>query len=209
MLATLRQSEEAQAADLTAEVFVEDPFWQIVIPGSPNRRRRLVARQARLELSVARRSGRPGMAIRRGIEVVALGLWHPRPPGRRPRFPALANPPLWLAGPGALRRALRIDSLVDELTPEHPHLYLSELAVATPVRRQGLGGTLVRAAIDEAQGTGLPVHLETFREENLHFYARFGFAVTGERELPGGHRLWVLDRPRPGSSGVGRRRPDR
>jgi GNAT superfamily N-acetyltransferase len=194
-LSALSRAQERSAAQLLCEAFVEDPFWMEVSPGSPRRRRRVVTLQAELELAVSRRGGRPAIAAWDGEELLGLALWHPRPPGRRPRFPALANPPLWLAGPLALHRALRIDRIVDRHTPRHPHLYVSELAVASAARGRGVGSTLLERALAEARTYGLPVHLETFREVNLDFYARFDFVVSAEIALARGHTLWVLDRP--------------
>jgi GNAT superfamily N-acetyltransferase len=194
-LTALSRAQEHLAAELLCEAFVGDPFWLEVSPGSPRRRRRVVTLQAALELAVSRRGGRPALGAWEGEQLVGVALWHPRPPGRRPRFPALANPPLWLAGPVALHRALRIDRIVDQHTPRSPHLYVSELAVAAAARGHGVGTALLGRALAEARSYGLPVHLETFREVNLDFYGRFAFEVTAEVALARGHTLWILDRP--------------
>ena len=38
----------------------------------------------------------------------------------------------------------------------------------------------------------LPAYLECSREENVAFYARHGFACSGEVRLPGGPPLWLM-----------------
>ncbi len=63
--------------------------------------------------------------------------------------------------------------------PRTPHWYLQLLGVDPTRQGQGVGSALVRdrlAAIDEER---LPAYLET-TAENLAFYGRLGFGVTGE-----------------------------
>lgn len=54
-------------------------------------------------------------------------------------------------------------------------LGLGPLAVTTDWRRQGVGGELVRAALDQARGDGYDA---VFVLGDSSYYARFGFSVT-------------------------------
>ncbi|MFJ0646900.1 GNAT family N-acetyltransferase, partial [Bordetella bronchiseptica] len=68
--------------------------------------------------------------------------------------------------------------LVAERTADALHVW--ELAVRREMQGRGIGGRLVRAAIDAAAAAGLPaITLTTFRDLpwNQPFYARLGFAT--------------------------------
>jgi len=55
------------------------------------------------------------------------------------------------------------------------------------------------AVLGRVDREGMPAYLETSKERNIAFYARHGFAVTGEVSAPaGGPTLWLMWRePRP------------
>ena len=64
------------------------------------------------------------------------------------------------------------------------------------VPRPGWGARLMRPVLDRADAEGLPVSLETLREENVAYYRRHGFEVAATLALPGGGpRCWVMKRP--------------
>ncbi|MFE0102873.1 GNAT family N-acetyltransferase [Streptomyces sp. NPDC059009] len=88
--------------------------------------------------------------------------------------------------------------------PTEPVWFLATVGVDPAVQGQGLGGRILVPGLEEADRAGYPVFLETSSERNVHFYARLGFAVTADVDLPdGGPRTWCMRREprRPGPSG--------
>lgn len=48
----------------------------------------------------------------------------------------------------------------------------------------------MRSRLDRCDAEGAPVYLESTKEENVPYYMRFGFDVTGEITIPdGGPRM--------------------
>ena len=60
-----------------------------------------------------------------------------------------------------------------------PYMLLSILATASAHHRRGLGAMLLRQGLEEADGLGLPAHLEASRV-GLALYERFGFETVGD-----------------------------
>lgn len=79
------------------------------------------------------------------------------------------------------------------LTPAAPHAYLHFAAVAPDRRRRGLGRRVVEPGLRRAEQAGLGVHLETTNPDNLAFYRRLGFEVSGEARLTtDGPTMWAM-----------------
>ena len=82
---------------------------------------------------------------------------------------------------------------IEKRHPAEPHLYLSVLGTDPPRQGEGIGGALLAPGLALCDTEGLPAYLESSKERNLAYYARFGFRVTGETRLPrGGPTVWSL-----------------
>jgi ribosomal protein S18 acetylase RimI-like enzyme len=82
---------------------------------------------------------------------------------------------------------------VEKRHPEDPHLYLAVLGTDPAAQGQGVGSALLRPGLDLCDREGLPAYLESSKESNLAFYARFGFRVTEEIPMPGeGPKVWLM-----------------
>ena len=57
---------------------------------------------------------------------------------------------------------------------------------------RGLGGALLRAALDEAKALGVRLYLETSNPVNLGFYRRHGLEVRDEFEVHGSPPIWTM-----------------
>jgi GNAT superfamily N-acetyltransferase len=77
-------------------------------------------------------------------------------------------------------RALRLLFEVDSLHPKEPHWYLATLGTAPERQGQGVGAALLQPVLDRADADGMPAYLESSKERNVPFYARFGFEVVEE-----------------------------
>ena len=73
-----------------------------------------------------------------------------------------------------------------------PHFYLAVLGTDPPKQGQGIGTALMQPVLDLCEQEGLPAYLESSKERNIDFYARFGFRVTGEVQLPRGPKMWPM-----------------
>ncbi len=69
---------------------------------------------------------------------------------------------------------------VDGLRPREPHWYLATLGTDPDRQGKGLGSTLMESMARRIDESGLPAYLESSKERNVSFYARFGFEVVDE-----------------------------
>jgi GNAT superfamily N-acetyltransferase len=94
-----------------------------------------------------------------------------------------------------LKRLLdHLDALHPRYAPE-PHWYLAMLGVDPAWQRQGIGETLMHPVFAAADRAGLPCYLEAPTAENARYYARRGFRVVTETDVPDSDvRVWLMRR---------------
>ncbi len=99
----------------------------------------------------------------------------------------------------ALPRGLRMAKAMHAHHPyPQPHLYLRYLGVAPSAQGQGLGGAIVRKVIRQAADKKQGVLLETAKASNVAIYARLGFDIVSEWDVPGGGpKFWTMIHPAP------------
>jgi GNAT superfamily N-acetyltransferase len=89
--------------------------------------------------------------------------------------------------------ALRLLFEVDGLHPQAPHWYLATVGTDPDRQGGGIGSALLRPVLDRADKEGMPAYLESSKERNLPFYARFGFEVIEElRSAPDNPTIWRM-----------------
>jgi len=76
--------------------------------------------------------------------------------------------------------------LMKEHHPEEPHWYLGVIGSDPTVRGGGFGQALMRSRLDRVDAEHAPAYLESSNPDNVAYYQRFGFDVTGEIKLPDG-----------------------
>ena len=174
-----RADRRAVGAVLGAAFQVE-PVYAWLFPDPAQRRRRLggllrtvVERMHRDfgVVQVAELAERPG-------EVVGVALWDA--PGAVEPGPLrmLGTVPGLLLATGRRMPALaRLGPPFEAARPREPHSYLSHLGIAPAHQGRGVGGALLRAMPPVHDGR--PAYLEC-RPALVAFYARYGFAVSGE-----------------------------
>jgi ribosomal protein S18 acetylase RimI-like enzyme len=171
----------AEAADVLAPAFADDPVLTHLVRPS----------EVRLVLGALSHEGF-AEGIRVDGRLVAVAVW--LAPGA-PHGSLVRQLPSWARlatrNPRAVPRLLRAGRTLDALHPAEPHWFLSLLGVLPELQGTGLGSALVRPGLERAAGQ--LVHLDTARPENVPWYRRFGFEVTGEvRAVPGAPPSWGM-----------------
>lgn len=87
------------------------------------------------------------------------------------------------------------DQLIRDLKPAQPHWYLDTIATAPEYHRRGLGGALLDHDLAVRDAAGDVCALDTHTDENISFYERRGFEVTGEGPLSDDLRVYMMVRP--------------
>jgi predicted N-acetyltransferase YhbS len=82
-------------------------------------------------------------------------------------------------------RGQQLTELMKQHHPEEPHWYLAVIGSDPTVRGSGFGHALMRSRLDRVDAEHAPAYLESSNPDNVPYYLRFGFEVTGEIALPG------------------------
>lgn len=192
----IAESQIVPAGRLLIKAFFDDPFFTYVFP-DPNEHMEALdfyfqasIRAGRLFEAVYITSGAPqGVAVW-GAPSQAFTPEQAAQVGLN-RFPAFF-------GEAAYQRyqnmCIDLLALRNRDMPS-PHWYLSILGVDPLHQGKGIGRALMQPVLDQADATGIPCYLETFKDNNLAFYRRCGFmpvvaGVEPESRLP----FWTLRR---------------
>lgn len=192
-------AQPAQKADITelshvlGRAFYDDPVSIWVVPDD-------TAREARLRsffAMVTRYHHLAGGGAEVGSDGSAIGaaaLWDP--PGRW-KHSHREQLRMFIRGLGLrLTSGRKLGELLElkkHHHPEEPHWYLAVIGSDTTVRGKGFGQALMRSRLDRVDAEHAPAYLESSKPENVSYYQRFGFEVTGEILLPnGGPTLWPM-----------------
>lgn len=178
-------------ASVLAGAFVGDPVACFIFPD----RARRAARLCRFFEIQLRHNYLPRGIVLTDVERRSCSMWLPPAPSAPPLTGLLA-PAMMPLLVGARSSSSRL--LARLLAARHPtaaHWYLGTIGTDPAVQRSGLGSALMREVLDRCDSEQLPSYLECSLEDNVIFYARRGFEVTEELEVPGGPRLWLMWRP--------------
>jgi GNAT superfamily N-acetyltransferase len=126
----------------------------------------------------------------------APGKWHTTTRQDAAYASSLLHPRLLIRMPMVVTGLLRAQNL----HPDEPlHWYLAILGTDPSAQGHGLGSAMMAPVLEACDRDGVGAYLESSKEQNLDFYARHGFRVTGEKKLPRGPRLWPMWREPHGS----------
>ena len=93
-----------------------------------------------------------------------------------------------------LRVGMHLDAVHHRLVRGH-HWSLLAQAFEPTRQKEEVGATLLEPVLARANAEGLPCYLETFNEEDLHFYVRYGFRIAGCGKIgSAGPAFWALIR---------------
>jgi ribosomal protein S18 acetylase RimI-like enzyme len=124
----------------------------------------------------------------------AAALWDPPGQwGQHPREQIAMLPAVVRAFRGRLGVARALSEAMKAAHPEEPHWYLAVIGSDSAVRGGGFGNALLRSRLDRCDAECAPAYLESSNPDNIPYYIRFGFEVTGEVGMPGGGPpLWPM-----------------
>lgn len=76
--------------------------------------------------------------------------------------------------------------------PQPPHWYLATLGTDPSAQGEGLGTAVLKPVLERCDRDGVGAYLESSKERNLDYYARFGFRAGEPLRLPRGPRVWPM-----------------
>ncbi|MEB3051062.1 GNAT family N-acetyltransferase [Mycolicibacter sp. MYC123] len=129
-----------------------------------------------------------------GTTVGAAALWDPPHRWKQSKASQLRMLPalIWAFGL-KISRGRTISDLLEDNHPEEPHWYLAVIGSDPNARGKGFGQAVMRSRLDRCDAEHCPAYLESSKLENVPYYERFGFQVTGEITLPDdGPTLWKM-----------------
>lgn len=96
-------------------------------------------------------------------------------------------------GRTAIARAARWQSAWSAADPRNEHVHLGPVAVDRDLQGRGIGSLLLGEHVAELDRQRVRGYLETDKEQNVGWYQRFGYRVTGEvRPFDAPH--WLMTR---------------
>jgi ribosomal protein S18 acetylase RimI-like enzyme len=189
-----RKADIHELSHVLSRAFYDDPLAMWMLPDAESRSAHL----PRVFATLTRHHHLAGGGVEVACDgpiVGAAALWDP--PNRwqqTPRQQLAMTPSLIRAFGFRLALAARgVIELKKSHHPEEPHWYLAVIGSDTTVRGRGFGQALMRSRLDRCDAEHCPAYLESSKPENVPYYERFGFTVTGEIVLPnGGPTLWPM-----------------
>ncbi|WSE55766.1 GNAT family N-acetyltransferase [Mycolicibacterium sp. ND9-15] len=179
-------------SQVLARAFYDDPVMSWMLPDDATRERGLRRMFATMTRQHFLRT--EGVEVAGDGRVGAAALWDPPGKWRQTRLQELRMMPAFIRAFGAqVRRGQYMADLMKAQHPEEPHWYLGVIGSDPTVRGTGFGQALMRSRLDRCDATYAPAYLESSNPDNIGYYQRFGFVVTGEIRLPdGGPSLWPM-----------------
>lgn len=111
-------------------------------------------------------------------EGAAIAMW--LPPGKEPDGERMVSILQEFAPPQKLEEMMVVLGQMEHFHPKEEHWYLPIIGCDPLYLGQGLGGMLMKAALQRVDEDGLPAYLESSNPRNVSLYERHGFEVVGE-----------------------------
>ena len=124
----------------------------------------------------------------------AASIWAPPGQWKIPATQVVRNLATFLKLYGwRLQRNLGVLTALEKRHPTEPHYYLEFIGTAPEHQGRGAGSALIEPMVEQADNEGVGMYLESSKESNVPFYARFGFEVTGKfTHKHNGPTMWLM-----------------
>jgi ribosomal protein S18 acetylase RimI-like enzyme len=197
MLHEVRGEDLHGAAATLARAFEHDPVWAKVFAGLP---RETTALWFEGPIRYCREFGRVYATSERleGVAGVVPGEYARMTMRRTMRAGTMRMSlrmglQLMMRAPKMVRTFAPLDTYRKQHMGGREFTYVMIVGVDPEHQRQGYGGTLLRALMEESDRTGVPLYLETETDENRRMYEHYGFELLSEISLPVvGLPMWQL-----------------
>jgi GNAT superfamily N-acetyltransferase len=188
-----RKSDITPLAETLGRAFYDDPVSMWMLPDEAARTAQLATFFA-TSTRVHHLSGGGVEVACDGATVGAAALWDPPNRWKQSTWSQLRMVPSLIGSFGLrISQGRAISDLLDANHPEEPHWYLAVIGSDPSVRGRGFGKAVMQPRLDRCDAEHCPAYLESSKIENVPYYERFGFRVTGEITLPnGGPTLWKM-----------------
>lgn len=194
-----QRADIGELSHVLGRAFYDDPVSIWILPDDKTRAKHL----RRFFGTVARHhhlAGGGAEVAREDLAIGAAALWDPPGRWKQTLWEQLMMVPSFVRGfglrPAVGRKMGTLLGLMKRHHPEEPHWYLAVIGSDVTVRGKGYGQALMRSRLERVDAEHAPAYLESSKPENVPYYQRFGFEVTGEMVLPdGGPTLWPMWRP--------------
>lgn len=108
----------------------------------------------------------------------AVAMW--LPPGTEPDGERMVGILEEFASAERLEEMMIVLGQMEHFHPQEEHWYLPIIGCDPMYLGTGLGGLLMKAALERVDADGLPAYLESSNPRNVSLYERHGFEVIGE-----------------------------
>lgn len=182
-MTTIRRATESDRATLTrslASAFAGDPLFRWATGAGPNesiepKLRILFAALFKLDLAHS------DHLVFTTEDGVGVAVW------KHPKRWKMANGDMVRTLPAMLRalgtrtpRLIGLFNAAEKAHPKNEHYFLEALGTRQQMQSRGVGSAVIRHMLDRCDTEGMPAYLESSNPQNIPFYARHGFEVTGE-----------------------------
>jgi ribosomal protein S18 acetylase RimI-like enzyme len=187
-----RKADIRELSHTLSRAFFDDPVVSWCVPEAPRRAKGLPRMFATMTRYHFLGAGASELATD-GAHIAAAALWDPPGRWKQSRLESMLMMPGFLHAFGTSgKRGKVVDELMKKHHPEEPHWYLAVIGSDPTFRGGGYAHALMQSRLDRCDTEHAPAYLESSSPENVSYYQRFGFEVTGEIVIPDGPTLWPM-----------------
>jgi len=187
-IAQVGTDDIAGAARSLAKAFHDDPVFSYLLGGKP------LAEDAGVKFFTSFLNIQvPHGHVYRSDGGEAAAIWAPPGKWKVPNKEIVRFLPTMFTVFGKrLVPALRTLARLEKRHPQEPHYYLEFIGTDPAHQGKGVGTALMEPMAARCDEEGVGAYLESSKESNVPFYARFGFEVRETVTHPDGPSQWLM-----------------